>query len=317
MVRADLTQPPVLAVVGPTGVGKTSFGLRLAERFGGEIVNVDSVQLYRFVDIGSAKPTPEEQQRVPHHLVDILPPDEPYTAADFRRDALRAIADIDGRGLVPVVVGGTALYVRALLQGICEAPAADPAFREELVRRAAESGWPALHEELARVDPRAAERIHPNDRVRIERALEVLAVSGRPFSDIQQQHGFAEPSPRALRIGLDIPRELLYERIDRRVLQMLESGWVEEVESLLAQGYDPGLKPLQAIGYRDVVRWVRGELDREEAVRLIQRDTRRFSRRQLTWFRKEPGTVWCDPRDGLTEDLEDRIRRFLRNPEEP
>lgn len=309
----------MVVVLGPTASGKTSLGLDLAQWLGGEIVGADSVQVYRHLDIGSAKPTAEERARAPHHLIDILDPDEPYTAADYRRDALAAIEDIHARGAVAVIAGGTALYLRALLHGLSESPAGDPVIRAELARRAEQEGWPALHAELQRLDPVAAARIHPNDRVRIERALEVARLTGEPLSRQQARHGFAAAAVRAYRVGLDPPRDVLHERIQRRVVEMVDGGWFAEVAGLLAQGYDPGLKPLQAIGYRDVVACLQGEIDRDEAIRRIQRDTRRFAKRQMTWFRKEPDVHWVDPGAGgpasrIAGELVEPIRRFLAGP---
>ena len=214
----------IVAVVGPTASGKTGLGLDLAERFGGEIVNADSVQVYRLLDIGSAKPTAEEQGRVPHHLVDVVDPDEPFTAADFAEHGHAAVADIHGRGALPVVVGGTALYVRALLQGLCPAPPRDDDVRAALNRRAEAEGWPALHAELTALDPDAAGRIHPNDRVRIERALEVFRITGQPISEFQRRHGFAERRYRSLVIGLRLPRDVLDARIEGRARTMIRAG---------------------------------------------------------------------------------------------
>ncbi len=308
MVRPDVR---VVAVVGPTASGKTTVGLHLARELDGEIVSADSVQLYRELDVGSAKPTAEERAAAPHHLIDVVDPDAPYTAADYERDASAAIREIAGRSKVPIIVGGTTLYVRALLHGLCPAPPGDEAIRRRLAERAIAEGWPALHAELATLDPDAASRIHPNDRIRIERALEVVLATGQPLTRVQETHAFPGNGFPAFQIALRLPRELLYERIDRRVLQMFDEGWIEEVESLLERGYDPDLKPLQAIGYRDVVQLVRGEQGREEAVRRIQRDTRRFSKRQMTWLRKEPGIHWHDPREGLEDTLLRRIRAFL------
>jgi len=305
-----MVRPHLITVVGPTATGKSSLGLAVGQRFGGEIVGADSVQVYRYLDIGSAKPTEQERRLLPHHLIDFVDPAQPYTAADFHRDARAAIDAILGRGRLPIVVGGTSLYVRALLHGLCPAPPADAHIREGLADQAAQDGWPSLHARLAELDPEAAARIHPNDRVRIERALEVVLSTGRPMSDFQAEHAFPASDLASLQIGLDLPRDVLIARIDARVEEMFEQGWVEEVESLLARGYDPGLKPLQAIGYRDVVQLIAGACSREEAVSRIQRDTRRFAKRQLTWLRKEEDILWCDPRDGLTPDLEQRIHDF-------
>ncbi len=307
-----MTASRLILVTGPTGVGKSDLALGLAEALRGEIVGADSVQLYTRLDIGSAKPTAEERARVPHHLVDRIDPRQEYTAADFARDATAAVEEIAARGGAPIVVGGTALYQRALLRGICEAPGADPALRERLAARAAAEGWPALHAELATRDPEAAARIHPNDRIRIERALEVALAGGQPMSRRQDDHGGQPERFPTLKLGVNLPREELYARIDRRVAAMVGAGWFAEVEGLLADGYDPALKPLQAIGYRDVVACLRGELTLEEAVRRIQRDTRRFAKRQLTWFRKDRDVHWYRPRAGLAEELAAAVGRFLR-----
>ncbi|MDP7113279.1 MAG: tRNA (adenosine(37)-N6)-dimethylallyltransferase MiaA [Myxococcota bacterium] len=304
--------PRLVLVTGPTGAGKSELALGLAEQLGGEIVGADSIQLYRRLDIGSAKPTAAERARVPHHLVDRVDPRSEYTAADFAEDAAQAVDEIAGRGAVPIVVGGSALYQRALLRGICEAPGSDPAIREDLATRAEVDGWPALHAELSRLDPDTAARIHPNDRIRIERALEVVLASGQSLSAHQRGHGELPERYPSLKLGVNIPREALYERIDRRVLAMVDAGWFAEVEALLSDGYDPGLKPLQAIGYRDVVAHLRGEREFEEAIRRIQRDTRRFAKRQLTWFRKDRDVNWYRPRVGLAGELADAVGRFHR-----
>ncbi len=303
--------PRIVVVAGPTGVGKSDLALGLAERLGGEIVGADSIQLYRHLDIGSAKPTVAERARIPHHLVDRIDPRQPYTAADFADDAARAIDGILERGARPLVVGGTLLYQRALVYGICDAPGEVAGIRAELARRAELEGWPALHAELERRDPDAAAKIHPNDRIRIERALEVLESGGRAMSDRQREHASAPPRYETLELGVNLPREQLYRRIERRVDAMIDAGWFGEVEALLAAGYDPALKPLQAIGYRDVVACLRGEIDRDEAVRRIRRDTRRFAKRQLTWLRRSPRVSWYGPRAGLAGELEPAVRRFF------
>ncbi len=299
----------VVAVVGPTGVGKTALGIELAERFSGEIVNFDSVQVYRYLDLGTAKPTPEERARVPHHLIDILEPDEPFNAAAFVERADRVIAEITARGRLPVLVGGTGLYLRALLHGLFPVEVPEE-LRHRLRERLAREGLASLYQELRRRDPRAARRIHPHDRVRVLRALEVCLATGRTFSELAEKHAFRERRYQALKIGLHLPRPELYRRLDERVDRMLARGLLEEVRGLLERGFSPELKPLQAIGYRHMIAYLRGEVSFSEAVRLMKRDTRRYAKRQLTWFRADPEVKWFHPED--REAIFREVERFLK-----
>ena len=308
--------PPVVVVVGPTAVGKSDLALRLARAVDGEIVNADALQVYRGLDIGTAKPTPRERREVPHHLVDILEPEERFSAGEFARRARGAIAEIRGRGRLPLVVGGSGFYVRALLEGLSPLPPADAALREALRRRAADEGPAALHAELARLDPETAARLPAADAQRVVRALEVVLASGVPLSRwIARQPAGADVLP-AVKIGLTLPRSILYDHIGARVARMLERGWVGEVERLLARGVDPGAPAFQAIGYRQIVRLLAegGEtgavpgsaaFDRavfdSEVFDNIVHATRRFAKRQTTWFRREPDVRWFDPRR-LSED---------------
>ena len=300
---------PLLAIVGPTGVGKTDVGIFLAERLQGEIVNFDSVQVYRYLDIGTAKPTPEERQRVPHHLLDFLEPDEEFNAAKFVALADQAIAKLHAEGKQPILVGGTGLYLKALLHGLFEVGDVS-SIREELKACLQREGLTALYEELKRVDPLSAQKIPPSDRVRILRALEVFYATGRPFSALAQEHAFAQRRYPCLKIGLFLPREELYRRLDARVDKMLAAGLVEEVQALLARGFSPELKPLQAIGYRQIVAYLQGKIPFEEAVRLIKRDTRRYAKRQLTWFRADPEVKWFHPEE--KEKILKESQRFLK-----
>lgn len=311
-------RPPVVVIGGPTGVGKTAAGIELARALDGEIVGADSVQIFRYMDIGSAKPTPAERAAAPHHLIDVADPDEPWDAARYARAARRVVADIHNRGRLPLVAGGTGLYIRALVAGIFslgsppeDSTAGDPDLRRRLREEAAALGSPALRQRLAEKDPEAAARIHPNDAFRIVRALEVLEVTGRPLSAHQAEHEFGDAPYRLFRIGLYREREALYARIERRVDAMLAEGLLEEVRCLLGRGYGSELKPMSAIGYRHMVDYLAGRVDWAETVRLLKRDTRRYAKRQLTWFRAEADTRWTTPESmgALLPELKNFLRR--------
>ncbi|MFZ0133467.1 MAG: tRNA (adenosine(37)-N6)-dimethylallyltransferase MiaA [Desulfobacterales bacterium] len=303
-------KPPVLIICGPTGIGKTTAAIAAAGAFGGEIISADSMQVYRFMDIGTAKPTARERDRAPHHLIDVVEPDEDFDAARFSQAARDIAADIGRRGAVPIVAGGTGLYIKALLHGLFRAERPDPQTRRLLREEAAESGSEALHRQLAAIDAAAADRIHPNDTFRIIRALETAAATGEAITDHHRRHGFRESAFRTLKIGLDMDRKDLYERIDRRVEAMLAAGLLNEVRGLLARGYADGLKSMQSLGYRHMVDFITGRLSWDEAVRTMKRDTRRFAKRQLTWFRADKDIVWRAPQDITT--LFPQIDAFLR-----
>jgi tRNA dimethylallyltransferase len=284
-----------VVICGPTGVGKTRAAIAAAQRFNGEIISADSVQIYRRLDIGSAKPTLAERTAIPHHLVDFLEPDAAFDARRFTQMAGALIQKLSAAGKAPFVVGGTGLYIKALLYGLFEPPAACRGLRRRLQREAAERGGPALHRRLAACDPEAAGRIHPNDAVRITRALEIYEATGRPISDFHARHRFAESPFRAFKIGLQLERTQLYERINRRVEAMLAEGLLAEVAKLLEMGFEPGLKPLQSLGYRHMIAHLNGTLSMAEAVRTLQRDTRRYAKRQMTWFAADPTICWTTP----------------------
>ncbi len=285
--------PPLLVILGATATGKSALGLALAEALGGEIVNADALQAYRGFDIGTAKPSPADRARVPHHLIDILDPHERWSAGEFSRQARAAISEIEARGRRPIVVGGSGLYLRALLDGISPIPPGDEAVRAELRARLADEGLPALRAELARRDRSSHDRLMAGDTQRILRALEVALVTGRTQSEwiADQPFGGGERLS-ALRIGLTLPRSVLYDGIAGRVARMVEQGWVAEVARRLDEGLEPELPPFQAIGYRQLVFHCRGELPLAEAIEETVRATRRFAKRQETWFRKEPGVAW-------------------------
>jgi len=283
---------PLVVIAGPTGVGKTAVAAALAREVPIEVVSADSRQVYRGMDVATGKPSADVRLTVPHHLVDVVDPDDRYQAARFRGDAAAAIAAIRERGRLPVVVGGTGLYVRALLRGLDPAPPADPVFRRELASIAAAEGRASLHARLSLAAPAVARRLHPNDHVRVVRALELA----RAGASILEQERWREPGDayEVTYFGLTMDREALARRLVARAAAFVDAGLREEVDRLLAKGYDPSLPSLSSIGYREFVRVARGEIDAGEALRLMQRDTVRYAKRQWTWFARESGIAWID-----------------------
>lgn len=279
--------PRLLVIAGPTASGKSALALELAEALDGEIICVDSLTVYRGLDIGSAKPSADDRARIPHHLLDIRDPREPFSVADFRREAARAIADIAGRGKRPILAGGSGLYLRILLGGLTNAPGEDHELRRQLQRRAETEGGEALLAELRHVDPETAAGLHANNLVRIVRALEVWHAGGIPLSRLQQRHGFADHPYRTRQYLLNPPREELYRRIGERTERMLRAGLVEEYRRLLAAGVPADAKPLCAIGYKEVAAFLAGDIPAGELSLIIAQNTRRYAKRQLTWFRRE------------------------------
>ncbi|HXY40130.1 MAG TPA: tRNA (adenosine(37)-N6)-dimethylallyltransferase MiaA [Vicinamibacteria bacterium] len=287
--------PPLAAIVGPTASGKSALALRLARARGGEVVSCDSLQVYRGLDIGSAKPTPEERRQVRHHLVDVAEPEQAFSAAAYVRLAREALAEIARRGALPVVAGGTGLYLRALLVGLFEGPSRDAPLRQRFSAIAERHGELRLHRLLAAVDPAAAGRIHPRDRVRTVRALEVYWTTRRPISEHQAATRGGLSGFRVGVFGLRPPRAKLRQSVERRTRGMLERGLLDEVRALLARGLSPELSPLRAIGYRQAVAVVRGELAVEAAEAAIVTETMRYAKRQMTWFRhQQPGVSWFE-----------------------
>ena len=282
----------LVAIVGPTASGKSALALRLARERGGEIVSCDSLQVYRGLDVGSAKATSAERAEVEHHLLDVADPGDVFSAADYARLARAALDGVRARGRLPIVAGGTGLYLRALLVGLFEGPARDEAVRRRLEGLADRFGDPRLHRLLGRVDPVAAARISPRDRVRVVRALEVYRATGRPLSEQQRQGAEPLRGYATLVVGLDPGREALRAAIEARTRQMLEQGLIEEVRGLLSRGMDPLARPLQAIGYRQAVSVLRGEMTVQEAEGAIVTATLRFAKRQMTWFRHQADVRW-------------------------
>lgn len=290
-------KPKVIVITGPTASGKSALAVELALYFGGEIVNADSMQVYRGMDVGTAKPTIVERRGVPHHLLDVVDPDEDFDAAKYRSLAVPQLQDLASRGKASFVVGGTGLYIKTLLGGLLDCPPADPGLREELGRTWDEQGSVFLYEKLKTLDPESALKIHPHDRVRIIRALEIIHLTQQRPSSLIRRHGFRDSALEALKICMEMDRKELYERINQRSLRMIEGGLVAETEGLLKKGYSPDLKPMKSLGYRHVVKYLEGACALDEITYELQRDTRRYAKRQLTWFGADSEMVWIKPKD--------------------
>ena len=284
----------LLCLLGPTAVGKTEIAIQLAQRLNAEIISVDSLQIYRQMDIGTAKPTPEEQQQARHHLIDCANISQPFSVADYQSHADTAIADIQSRGKQVLLVGGAGLYFRAVVDGLFKGPGADPALREQLEQEAAQHGVDVLHNRLRACDPESADRIHPNNVVRVIRALEVYELTGTPMSEHQQQWHPEKQRYPFIAFCLTMPRALLYHRIEQRVDMMLANGLIAEVESLLAAGYSRDTLALQSFGYKELIAYLDGKCTYIEAISQLKQNTRRFAKRQLTWFRKDTRIEWID-----------------------
>lgn len=304
-----MVSPKLIIIVGPTAAGKSDLAMRLAGSLGGEIISADSMQVYRHMDIGTAKPSLGERARIPHHLLDIVNPDEAFNAARFVEQADAVIQALHSRGTPALIAGGTGLYIRALLGGLFDGPDADDDLRKTYHLQREQFGPDFLYERLERIDGKAAQRIDRRDTVRIIRALEVMELTGRSIVEQQEAHGFAGNRYKYVKIGLFLDRPILNERIERRTHAMVEAGLVEEVRELLALGYGEGLKPMQSLGYKHVVQYLKGQILLEEAVELTTRDTRRYAKRQGTWFRAETDIAWYLPNE--FDKINEAIQRFL------
>lgn len=289
---------PLVVLLGPTAVGKSRVATQVAKHFDTEVLAADSRQVYRGMDIGTDKPTVAERQGVPHRLIDLVAPHEAFNAGWYRRVALEEIDRLYDANRLPFVVGGTGLYIRTLVRGLCLAPEADPLVRADLKKLRNARGRGGLYAELLRADPETAAKLHPNDESKVMRALEVYRLSGRPISMLQEEHRFQERPFSALLIGLQRSRDALYRRIDERIDWQLSHGMVEETRSLLEQGYGRELASMKGLGYRQVGAFLANEYEYDEMVRRFKRDTRRFAKRQMTWFRKEPEIVWLSIEEG-------------------
>ena len=312
------TKTPVLVLAGPTAVGKTALSLHLSRQFDCEIVSMDSMQVYRFMDIGTAKASIEERQLVPHHLIDIRNPDEQYDAAQFVRDATRAIQDIAHRGKIPLLTGGTGLYLSALINGLFDQVEVSDQIRSSMKTRLREEGRERLHQELTRIDPESGARIHPNDTQRIVRGLEIYYSSGVTWT--QHLHQQARENrvaalPDMLLIGLHCERAVLNERIQLRTSQMMSEAFAQEVHQLLDKGYEPSLPSMQAIGYRHMLNYLADKWTLAEATEILIKDTRHYAKRQMTWFRKYANMNWYpnDKPEKIAFDIDGFLcsRRFI------
>ncbi len=285
---------PLLVIVGPTASGKSTLGILLARRFGGEVVSCDSTQVYRGFDVGTAKPTLKERTGIPHHLLDILEPNEVFTAGDYRRRALDVLADLRTRGKLPVLTVGTGLYLRALLEGLADAPLRSEELRARLRARAERRAPGHLHRLLAKMDPESAARIGPRDTAKLVRAIEVCVLAGKPITELHKAGRHRLEGFRPIKIGLMPQRADLYERIEQRTVEMMDHGWPSEVKSLITKGVPADAKPFSFIGYREVRAHIEGKLDLPTAAKTIQQATRRYAKRQFTWFRKEQDVRWFE-----------------------
>ena len=299
----------VVVIAGPTATGKTELAITLATEFGGEVVSADSMQVYRYMDIGTAKPGKQDRARVVHHMIDIRDPDEDFSAADFSVDGKEAIEAVNSRGKAAFITGGTGLYIRALTRGIFEGPGPDLGLRARLERKAEAEGPEAVFNELRALDPISAGRIHPNNLKRVIRAIEICRLSGRPVSELHVEHGFGAEDFEVLRIAVTKERDELYRSIDDRVDKMLSKGLLEETRALIEMGYSTELKSMQALGYKEMCRHLSGGSTLAEARAAVKKNTRNYAKRQITWFKNEDGYKWFNA--GGKADIMREVRSFL------
>jgi len=299
----------IIVICGPTGIGKTSFSIALAKVFNAEIIGADSMQIYKYMNIGTAKPNALELNMVRHHLVDFVDPIEAFDAGKYMKCADQAIIDISQRSKLPIVAGGTGLYIRALLYGLFRSHSICEKTIVKLTKELEDKGNHELYDQLKECDPNAAKKIHQNDSFRLIRALEVFQTSGKTISREQKKHNFEHQRYKCLKIGLRMDRELLYDRINQRVDMMLDLGLLVEVKSLLDRGYSFDLKPMNSIGYKHMGMFLNKEVDWDEAVRLLKRDTRRYAKRQFTWFHKDKDIIWLEPQQ--IDQAMKHIKEFL------
>ncbi len=309
---------PIIVLLGPTAIGKSRIAIEVAKVLGTEILTADSRQVYRGMDIGTDKPTMAEQQGVPHQLIDLVDPDQHFTVGDYRQHATTAIENVHKQRQIPLIAGGTGLYIQALLHGLWAGPPANWELRKQLEGQAQEKGSPYVHQQLTLVDPVLAQHVHPNDFVKIQRGLEVYHALGIPLSEAHQRHSLQESPYHALVIGLNMERDCLYQRIDSRVKLEIEKGLIPETQQLLEQGYHRSLSSMTSLGYRQMAGFLSGEYSYDEAVRLLMRDTRHFAKRQITWFRKETSTQWIQIEKGestahVTEKALQHVHAFTSN----
>jgi tRNA dimethylallyltransferase len=312
---------PVVVLVGPTAIGKSRVAIEMARKMGAEVLTADSRQVYRGMDIGTDKPTIAERQGVPHQLIDLVNPDQLFNVGDYRRHAVQEISRLHQQGKIPLIAGGTGLYIRAVLRGLWSGPAADWAFRHRLTQEAKEKGETFLYQELMKVDPQLAQQLHPRDHVKIQRGLEVFHLLGTPLSQSHQRHGFQDVLYPSFMVGLTMERESLYKRIEARVELEIAKGLLQETQELLNRGFSRTLRSMTSLGYRQFSGYLAGEYSYDEAVCLLKRDTRHFAKRQMTWFRKEPSIQWLPvDEDEPSGQVADRVLvqcdEFLSKPKD-
>jgi len=288
-------KPSIIIITGPTGIGKTSTSIELVENFGGEIISADAMQVYKYMDIGTAKPCQEEQARAKHHLINVVAPDENFNASTYSELASKIIENHNNKGIISYVTGGTGLYIKALTNGLFNDEGRNPEIRNNLKKQAKDLGNIELYNKLKDVDPEASKKINPNDIFRIIRALEVFLVTGKKISELHKNHNFQSNQYYTMKIALTTDRKLLYDRINKRVDIMLKQGFIQEVSDLLKKGYSMDLKSMNSIGYRHICKYLSNELSLDKAIDLLKRDTRRYAKRQLTWFKKDPEIIWIEP----------------------
>lgn len=301
----------MIIILGPTGVGKSKFAINLAQDFGGEIISADSMQVYRYMDIGTAKPTAEERKKVPHHMIDLINPDQNFNAALYRTLGRKKIEELHNENKLIWVVGGTGLYIKALTQGIFSQPKIDPDIRERLKKEAEKRGGDFLYNRLKEVDRETASNLHPRDIFRIVRALEVFEATGVPISFFRKQHRFGDRPYHTFKIGLEMPRDDLYRKIDERVDRMIKIGLLEEVKRLIEMGFHEGLKPMRSLGYKQMIKFINKKIDWDNAIREIKFETHHFAKRQLTWFKADPEVHWWDVTKDQREIMKE-IKFFLQ-----
>ena len=303
----------IIILAGPTAVGKSQISLALARDLNLEIINADSMQVYKYLDIGTAKPSAEEQKIVKHHLIDIVEPDEQYDAGKFKEDADKIILEISNKNKTPLIVGGTGLYIKALLFGLLSSPPKCLEIRNELKAESEKYGIEHLYSELAKIDPETAKKIKPKDTQRIIRALEVFKITVKPISYFQKQHGFKKPRYRYLYLCLKREKEELNKRIEERIHRMVERGFESEVRNLLQRGYSKNLNSLNSLGYKEMIAYINGKYNLSEAIQLIKQNTKRYAKRQMTWFKAQPNLIWIDlKRDNVDSPIK-KIKEIIKN----
>ena len=300
----------LVAIVGPTASGKSELALLLAERHAGEIVNCDSLQMYKYFDLGTAKPSRAERERISHHFIDVLEPTKQFAAGEYMRQARARLDEVSARGRLPIVVGGTGFYLRALIDGLFAGPGRDPELRSRLARRGEQRGSPYLHRLLRRLDAVTAANIHPNDSPKLIRAIELCLLSRRPASQLFREGRSALEGYKVLKIGLNPPRDALYEKINQRTRQMFEQGLVQEVQSILDRGYAASVPPLGSHGYRQAVDYLQGRISLDEAIYHAETRTRQYAKRQMTWFRKEEGVGWFNG-FGSSPEIQSQVCEYV------